>query len=51
MKECVFPLRLVVGPHENSRLGVVEAGRVEDFFAWLRVRAVRLRAEKKGGAR
>ena len=40
MKAQAFPLHLVAGPHANSRLGVVEAGRgLRELSAWLRERA------------
>lgn len=48
MKAKAFPLLLVAGPHANSRLGVVEAGRgLRELSAWLRDREARLRAEKR----
>ena len=50
MKAQVFPLLLAVGQHANSRLGVIQAGRLQEFSAWLRDRAARLRAEKGGGS-
>lgn len=43
-----FPVLLVAGPHANSRLGVVEAGRgLRELSAWLREREVRTNAEKR----
>ena len=48
MKARAFPLLLVVGPHANSRLGLVEGGRgLRELSDWLREREARLRAEKR----
>ena len=42
MKAQAFPLLVVAGPHANSRLGVVEAGRgLRELSAWLREREAR----------
>lgn len=46
--KVTFPLLLVAGPHANSRVRVVEAGRgLRELSAWLREREARANAEKR----